>query len=66
MAKIKHKTRKTIAKRFRKTGTGKIRRACANRSHLLGHESRKRKRRLRAGGLVAAANDGHVRSGLPL
>ena len=40
----KIKTRKGIAKRIRVTGTGKLMRASAWKSHLLEHKSKKRKR----------------------
>jgi large subunit ribosomal protein L35 len=43
----KKKTRKAVAKRFRRTASGKIKHAHGGKSHLLGHKSRKRKRRLR-------------------
>ena len=56
MGKIKRKTKKSVAKRFRKTGTGKIKRSCTGRGHLLGHKSRKRKRGLRKGALVSDAD----------
>lgn len=42
----KMKTRRAAAKRFDKTGTGKIKRNRAFKSHLLEHKSSKRKRRL--------------------
>ena len=62
----KYKTRKTVSKRFRKTAGGIIKRACGSRSHLLGHKSRKRKRRLRGGGVVSSADYGRINRGLPL
>ncbi|MHB8587603.1 MAG: 50S ribosomal protein L35 [Candidatus Dormibacteraceae bacterium] len=40
----KIKTQKGIAKRIRVTGTGKLMRASASKSHLLQHKSQKRKR----------------------
>ena len=40
----KLKTQKGIAKRIRVTGTGKLMRASAFKSHLLEHKSAKRKR----------------------
>ncbi|HBQ27338.1 MAG TPA: 50S ribosomal protein L35, partial [Syntrophomonas sp.] len=43
----KTKTHRGAAKRFKKTGSGKIKRAKAYASHLLGSKSPKRKRRLR-------------------
>ncbi|MEA5470030.1 MULTISPECIES: 50S ribosomal protein L35 [unclassified Spirulina] len=41
----KLKTRRAAAKRFRATGTGKIRRRKANKNHLLDHKSAERTRR---------------------
>jgi large subunit ribosomal protein L35 len=43
----KQKTNKSVKKRFRVTGTGKIKRNKANRRHLLAGRSSKRKRQLR-------------------
>jgi len=42
----KPKTRKAVAKRFRKTATGKIKRPHGGKGHLLTHKTRKQKRRL--------------------
>ena len=42
----KMKTSKTAAKRFKKTGTGKIRRQQAMRQHLFEHKPSTRTRRL--------------------
>ncbi|MDX1582375.1 MAG: 50S ribosomal protein L35 [Thermoanaerobaculia bacterium] len=44
----KMKTHRGAAKRFKKTGTGKIRRSKAFHSHILTKKSPKRKRNLRA------------------
>ena len=44
----KMKTSKTAAKRFKKTGTGKLRREQAMNQHLFEHKSSRRKRRLEA------------------
>ncbi len=52
----KMKTRKSVAKRFKRTATGKIKRACAGRGHLLSSKSRKRKRHLRKGALVSGSD----------
>ena len=54
--KHKHKTKKAIAKRFRLTKKGKLKYTKANRGHLLGHKSRKRKRQLKSGGIVSDAD----------
>jgi large subunit ribosomal protein L35 len=53
----KMKTNRGAAKRLRKTGTGKIRRHKAYKSHILTKKSQKRKRRLRKGTLVAKADE---------
>lgn len=52
----KMKTVSGAKKRFRKTGTGKIKRNKAYRSHILTHKSTKKKRHLRKPGLVDKAN----------
>jgi large subunit ribosomal protein L35 len=43
---MKLKTKKSAAKRFRLTGTGKIKRRHAYASHILTKKTRKRKRNL--------------------
>jgi large subunit ribosomal protein L35 len=52
----KIKTNRGAAKRFRKTGSGRIRRNKAFTSHILTKKSTKRKRDLRQGTLVAKAD----------
>ncbi len=52
----KMKTHRGAAKRFRLTGSGKIRRQKAFHSHILTKKSPKRKRQLRKLTLVAPAN----------
>ena len=52
----KIKTHSGAKKRFKFTGTGKIKRAHANKSHILNKKSRKRKRTLRTGALVDKTN----------
>lgn len=49
----KVKSRRGAAKRFKITGSGKIKREKAFRSHMLNCKSRKRKRSLRKETLVA-------------
>jgi large subunit ribosomal protein L35 len=44
----KMKTHKSIRKRFRVTGTGKLKRRQAGKKHLLSHKTGKRKRQLRS------------------
>jgi len=53
----KMKTHKGAAKRFKVTGTGKVRRNKAFKSHILTKKTSKRKRRLRQAGLVATTGD---------
>jgi large subunit ribosomal protein L35 len=53
----KMKTHKGAAKRFKVTGTGKVRRYKAFKSHILTKKTSKRKRRLRQAGLVATTGD---------
>ena len=43
----KMKTDKTVAKRFRKTGTGKLMHVQRNKRHILTKKTAKRKRQLR-------------------
>ncbi|HVE33088.1 MAG TPA: 50S ribosomal protein L35 [Gemmatimonadaceae bacterium] len=50
---MKMKTHKGAKKRFKITGSGKVRRYKAFKSHILTKKTSKRKRRLRQGGLVA-------------
>ncbi len=52
----KMKSNRGAAKRFRTTGTGKVRRARACKSHLLTGKSTKRMRGLRKGMLVDKAD----------
>jgi large subunit ribosomal protein L35 len=59
--RTKLKTHKGASKRFKVTGTGKIRRAKAFKSHILTKKSTKRKRHLRKGGLVSDGDLEQVR-----
>ena len=61
----KMKTRSGAAKRFKKTGTGKLRRGKAFRNHILTKKSPKQKRRLRKGGLISAADTRAIKQQLP-
>lgn len=56
----KMKTHRGAAKRFRVTGSGKIRRRKAYRSHLLEHKSSRRRRRLGRGAEVTGGDLKHV------
>ncbi|MCW5203631.1 50S ribosomal protein L35 [Desulfobulbus sp. US1] len=61
----KMKTNRGAAKRFKATGTGKIRRSKAFTSHILTSKSTKRKRNLRQSGLIDAADVKAVKRMLP-
>ena len=52
----KIKTHRGAAKRFKKTGTGKLQRNHAFHSHILTKKSRKRKNRLKKPDLVSSAD----------
>ena len=57
----KMKTKRGAAKRFKVTGSGKVKRGRAYRRHLLTTKSRKRKRQLRHGALVAPSDEKAVK-----
>jgi large subunit ribosomal protein L35 len=61
----KMKTHRGAAKRFKVTGTGKVKRAKANKSHILTHKSSKRMRRLRQGDMVAKVDQKNIKELLP-
>ena len=61
----KMKTHRGAAKRFRATGKGKLRRSHAYAGHILTKKTRKRKRRLRKGALISAADRRKTRALLP-
>ncbi|MBM9513500.1 50S ribosomal protein L35 [Desulfogranum marinum] len=61
----KMKTNRGAAKRFRATGSGKIRRSKAFTSHILTKKSTKRKRGLRQSGLIAECDTKAIKRMLP-
>jgi large subunit ribosomal protein L35 len=61
----KMKTNRGAAKRFKATGSGKIRRSRAFASHILTKKSTKRKRNLRKNTLIADVDQRAVRRMLP-
>lgn len=61
----KMKTHRGAAKRFKVTGSGKILRSKAFKSHILEKKTAKRKRNLRKSGLVAAADLKRMKKVLP-
>ena len=57
----KQKTKKSAAKRFTLTGSGKVKHKKQNLRHILTKRSPKRKRQLRAAGLIAEADARKIR-----
>ncbi|WP_139491652.1 50S ribosomal protein L35 [Brevibacillus dissolubilis] len=56
----KMKTHKGAAKRFKKTGSGRLKRDSAYTSHLFANKSTKAKRHLRKGGLVSKGDQQRI------
>lgn len=63
--KVKAKTHKGAAKRFKVTGTGKVMRNTQGKRHLLEHKSPARKRRLAGAREVSASDMKRVKNMLP-
>ena len=61
----KMKTKRAAAKRLKKTGSGKLRRAGAWKQHKLEHKSPKRRRKLRKSTLVAKADEARLKALVP-
>jgi large subunit ribosomal protein L35 len=61
----KMKTHRGAAKRIKKTGTGKLKRMRAYKSHILTKKSTKRKRRLRKATLVSKVDERRIRRLIP-
>ena len=61
----KIKTSRAAAKRFKKTGTGQLKRMKAYKSHILTKKSQKRKRNLRKSTITDAANVKSMKKILP-
>ncbi|CEH31712.1 50S ribosomal protein L35 [Aneurinibacillus migulanus] len=58
----KMKTHRGAAKRFKKTGSGKLKRSHAYTSHILEKKSPKRKRNLRKGAIVSSGDQKRIES----
>lgn len=65
MANAKMKTKKAAAKRFKVTGTGKLKRSKAYKRHILTKKSAKTKRNLRKATLVDETNVKTMKKILP-
>ena len=61
----KMKTHRASAKRFKRTGTGLLKRFKAFKSHKTGKKSAKRVRKLRKGTLVSRGDQRRIDSMLP-
>lgn len=61
----KMKTHRGAAKRFSLTKTGKVKRAKAYKSHILNKKSSKRKRNLRKGTYICAAEQKNIKMLIP-
>lgn len=65
MSKIKIKTHSSSKKRFKVTGTGKIKRSKAFKRHLLNSKSTKTKRNLRKAAMCAAGDARVIKALIP-
>ena len=61
----KIKTNRAAAKRFKVTGSGKVKRSQAGMRHILSTKSPKRKRQLRAGAIASKSDEKKLRRLLP-
>ena len=61
----KMKTHRGAAKRFKKTGSGRLKRSKAFKSHILTKKSSKRKRNLRKAALVSPTQEKNMKELLP-
>jgi large subunit ribosomal protein L35 len=59
------KTKKSAAKRFKITATGKVLRSSAGRRHLAETKRPKRRRNLRGMGVVHPTDEYRIKQGLP-
>lgn len=61
----KMKSHSGTAKRFKKTGSGKVKRSHAYTSHLFANKSQKQKRKLRKSAVVSAGDYSRIKQMLP-
>ena len=61
----KMKTRRSAAKRFKVTGTGKLVRNKAYKRHILAKKSTKRKRNLRKSTIIDPSNEKNMKKIMP-
>ena len=58
----KMKNKKSVAKRFSVTGTGKIKRARDGKNHILTKKTRKRKRNLKKAAYVSKSYERNIKA----
>ena len=61
----KMKTKRAAAKRLKKTGSGKLKRAGAWKQHKLEHKAPKRRRKLRKNQMIAKADEARLKVLVP-
>lgn len=59
------KTKKSVSKRFKITGSGKVKRARAGRRHLLASKSPRRRRRLGTAAMTDSTDVYRIKQNLP-
>ncbi len=59
------KSHSGTAKRFKKTGTGKVKRSHAFTSHMFANKTQKQKRKLRKSAIVSAGDYKRIKQMLP-
>lgn len=64
-SRVRNKTRKAVAKRFKVTAKGKVLRRKATGRHILEKKSAKRKRGLRKAVVLPASDEARVKENLP-
>ena len=58
----KMKTKKSVAKRFSITGTGKVKRARDGKNHILTKKTRKRNRNLKKAAIVSKSYERNIKA----
>ncbi len=61
----KMKTHSGTAKRFKRTGSGKLKRSHAYTSHMFANKSQKQKRKLRKSGMVSSGDFKRIKAMIP-
>ncbi len=61
----KMKTHKGSQKRFKRTGSGKLKRSHAYTSHMFAHKTQKQKRKLRKSAVVSTGDMKRIKAMLP-